>query len=129
MPIDAKRKLCDKKVLLVEDNQILRELGRDSLESIGVTVTTAKSGYEAIKLNEKNQYDLVLMDIQMPGICGHEALKRMQEQHSCPQVMALTAHSGYLNEKDLIDIGFHSVLTKPYTVNQCYESITKAFKS
>lgn len=46
-------KLLKRNVLLVEDNHILRELGKDSLESIGVKVTTAKNGYEAIGLNKK----------------------------------------------------------------------------
>lgn len=119
----------NKRILLVEDNLILRELGRDSLENCGVLVTIAKNGYEAIELNCKNNYDLVIMDLKMPGLSGFDALKRMQEKSNCPQVMALTAYAGEISGKSIIKAGFHSVLTKPYTINEYYKSIAGALKN
>lgn len=120
------KSLIKKQVLLVEDNKLLRELGKDAMESCGVNVTTAESGYEAINLNFNNKYDLIVLDLKMPGLNGYDTLKQMKLNSRCPQVMALTGFAGTISENDLINIGFHSVLTKPYTIRQCFKSLCKA---
>lgn len=111
-------------ILLVEDNKLLGELGKDTIESCGFKVTLARNGYEAISLSKKFLYDLIILDIKMPGLNGFETLKRLKMIPKCPKAMALTGSTDEFQESFFKSAGFVTVLYKPYTVQQCLDSIT-----
>jgi CheY-like chemotaxis protein len=118
--------LSKKNILLVDDNLLLRELGKDTIESCGFKVTLAQSGQEAIALSKKFLFDLIILDIKMPGLNGFETLRRLKLNPKCPRTMALTGYNDSFKNNSFINAGFITVLSKPYTVNECFTSITQA---
>ncbi|MGH8047310.1 MAG: PAS domain S-box protein, partial [Chthoniobacterales bacterium] len=80
-------------ILLVEDNAVNRRLARLMLERLGYQPDEAEDGAAAVALAQQRSYDVVLMDIQMPGMDGYEAARRIRERMPNAQIIALTAHA------------------------------------
>ena len=106
------------RILVVEDNPLNVKLIRDVLEFCGFEVLTAQSGEEGVALARSEKPDLVLMDLQLPGIGGHEALLQLRSDPGCCDVpvIAVTAFA----MKDDIDraqkAGFDGYIAKPISV-------------
>jgi DNA-binding response OmpR family regulator len=79
-----------RKVLIVDDDEEMCEEMNDILADEGYTVTTAFDGLRGIWLIEANEYDVILLDIKMPGIGGYDILKRVKEKKPWVQVIVLT---------------------------------------
>jgi two-component system sensor histidine kinase/response regulator len=105
------------RVLVVDDHPINHEFAAEALRRLGHAVATASSGQEALALLESRPFDMVLMDVQMPGLDGLEATRRFraQEQGKHTPVIALTAHSGRDERDRCIAAGMDDVITKPVT--------------
>lgn len=108
------------KALLVEDNEINRIVASEMLNKLGVTVSLAKDGFEALKNLEKSTYDVILMDIQMPGMDGYQttAKIRKQENHGASKlpIIALTANALKGEREKALRAGMDDFLTKPFTM-------------
>jgi len=102
-------------LLLVEDVPANAYIAGALLEGLGHTVTTAKSGAEAIELAERLPFDVVLMDVHMPGMDGLEATRRIRSSGARAEVpiLGLTADTQPETVQACRDVGMHSVLTKP----------------
>ncbi|MCX2980588.1 response regulator [Halieaceae bacterium IMCC14734] len=103
------------KVLLVDDNQTNLLLGRMIIESMGVEVSTATNGTEAVSAALQDNFDLVLMDIHMPDFDGIEATRQIREikdQRDLP-IVALTALAYDKEKAACMEIGMNGYLTKP----------------
>jgi two-component system response regulator (stage 0 sporulation protein F) len=85
-----------RKILLAEDEEILRFLYREELEEEGFEVVTARNGREALHQLEKAEPDLVILDIAMPAMDGLEALPRIKEKGNGIPVIVYSSHPGYL---------------------------------
>jgi two-component system cell cycle response regulator DivK len=107
-------------VLLVEDNPRNLKLARDLLEYAGFTVHVAGSGEEAIEQAERVLPDLVLMDLQLPGIDGHTALSELRARPRTAgiRVVALTAFAMAADRARALDEGFDGYLEKPISVRE-----------
>lgn len=107
-------------VLLVEDNDRNLKLARDVLEYAGFTVLVAVSGEDAVVRATSARPDLVLMDLQLPGIDGHEALSRLRrdERTSDIPVVALTAFAMREDRERALAAGFDGYLYKPIDVRR-----------
>ncbi len=103
------------KVLVVDDNQINRRVAYEILRNAGCAVTTAESGEAAITLVQKQPFDLVLMDIQMPGMSGVEATQRIKALGLAvqPPVVAMTAYSLPGDQTRFMEDGLDDYLSKP----------------
>ncbi|MBO2010001.1 PAS domain S-box protein [Hymenobacter negativus] len=115
------------RVLLVEDNLVNSLLAETVLRNWGWQVTTAASGPAAIKLFEHRLFDLVLMDIQMPGMDGETAARALR-QHPNPvqaatPIIALTARAQAGEAERLQASGFAGYLTKPYREEQLLDTM------
>jgi PAS domain S-box-containing protein len=102
-------------VLVVDDNQINRRVAYEILRNAGCSVTTAESGEAAIVLVEKQPFDVVLMDIQMPGMSGIEATRQIKSLglELQPPVVAMTAYSLPGDQARFIAAGLDDYLSKP----------------
>ena len=106
------------RVLLVEDNTVNREVAQLLLEAHGVVVDEAASGIEALELFELNRYDVVLMDIQMPGMNGLEATARIRThadaRRAATPILALTANAFRADAEKYHAAGMNDTLPKPF---------------
>lgn len=104
------------KVLAVDDYPSNLKLVSSLLEDMGVSVDCANSGFEALECINRKKYDLILMDIQMPGIDGIEVTSRIRLNESPGQhipIIALTAHTLAIEREAVIRAGMDDYLTKP----------------
>ncbi|WP_431023621.1 ATP-binding protein [Halomonas sp. H5] len=105
-----------RRVLVVDDTDSNRLLVREMLDGLGLEVVEAASGEEALARGRSEPFDLVLMDIRMPGMDGVEAMKALRELgggwRGCP-IIAVTAHALEEERRRLLKAGMHDVLIKP----------------
>ncbi len=101
------------KVLLVEDNEINRQVARELLEKRGVHVSEAVDGREAVNAVAKEDFDAVLMDIQMPVMDGFEATRQIRENNRHVPIIALTAHAMVEQRDKCFEAGMNDHIGKP----------------
>ena len=102
-------------VLIVDDHPVNLEFAVEALQRLGHRVSPASSGADALALLARQTFDVVLLDVQMPGIDGLEVARRFRASESGPRtpVIALTAHTTPETRERCIEAGFDGVLTKP----------------
>jgi len=109
-------------VLLVEDQEVNRTFVQRLLERQGHRIVPAADGLMALELLERDTYDLMLLDIQMPGMGGEEVLARLRRQEQASglhlPVIALTAHALAGDKEKLIEAGFDGYISKPVQMAQ-----------
>jgi two-component system, cell cycle response regulator DivK len=105
-------------ILVVEDNERNLKLLRDVLEYAGYDVRVARTAEDGITLAVSEPPDLVLMDLQLPGIDGMEALRRLRESPGTADipVVAVTAQAMKQDRERALDAGFNGYLEKPISV-------------
>jgi CheY-like chemotaxis protein len=108
-------KLSGRRVLLVEDNEVNRFLAAELLSDLGIVVTTAVNGREAVERVNAEPFDLVLMDIQMPVVDGLAATKliRTESRFQALPIIAMTAHAMSGDRERSLAAGMNDHLTKP----------------
>lgn len=105
------------RILVIEDNEKNLKLVRDILEYSGYEVVAAKTGEDGIDAAARCAPDLVLMDLQLPGIDGVEALRQLREMGSIDvPVVAVTAFAMREDRQRVLDAGFDGYLEKPISV-------------
>jgi len=113
----------DKHVLVVEDNKINQMITRKILEKNKIICQVADNGLDAIKLIENNNFDVVLMDIHMPGISGIEATKKVRKFKPDLPIVALTAVTIDENLDEFYKAGFNDIIPKPFKTEEFFEKI------
>jgi two-component system, cell cycle response regulator DivK len=105
-------------ILVVEDNERNLKLVRDVLEYGGYDVRVARTAEDGIALAVKEPPDLVLMDLQLPGIDGMEALRRLRENPRTADipVVAVTAQAMKQDRERALEAGFNGYIEKPISV-------------
>jgi two-component system sensor histidine kinase/response regulator len=103
------------RVLIVEDNDVNRLVASELLAALGVQTRCAASGLEALELVQRQAFDLILMDIQMPGLDGIETTCRLRQMTGSQRtpVVALTAHAMLGDRQRFLDAGMDDYLAKP----------------
>jgi len=107
-------------ILIVEDNEKNRKLERDVLQFHGYRTVEAETGEDGVRLARETLPLLVLMDIQLPGISGIEALRQLRadtETHSIA-VMAVTASAMTQDRQTIMAAGFDGYLSKPINIKE-----------
>ena len=126
---DSEKKLIGKKILLADDNAMNREVAIAMLEILGCQVDFAVNGEEAVQLSQTNNYDIVLMDCQMPLKDGFEATRdiRQLEQGSRKRqvVIALTANALGGDKENCLTAGMDDFISKPFTYEQMDELLNR----
>lgn len=117
-----KKLLRSLRFLVVEDNPMNQKLVTEMLGYWGSDYSTANNGLEAIKLFEQNNYDVVLMDINMPVMDGYEATRQIRNHKWAPNknipIIALTAAVLSGEVQQMFDVGINYYLTKPYSTKE-----------
>ncbi len=103
------------RVLIVEDEPRLSATLSIGLKAEGFTVVTAGTGAEGLQRAIENGFDVVVLDIMLPGYNGYEVLRRMRARDVWTPVLMLTAKNGEFDETDAFDLGADDYLTKPFS--------------
>lgn len=116
--------IINKKILLVEDNKINQMITKKMLENRGMICQIVDNGEESVSiLKIENDFDLVLMDVHLPGINGTIATQQIREFNTKTPIIALTAISLNENREMLLSYGMNDVITKPFEPEKFYEII------
>ena len=134
------------RILLVEDNEINQQVAKEILEGAGLRVTLADNGQEGVNAVQKNHYDAVLMDVQMPVMDGYAATREIRKwetevrgqktedrkegsalspQSSVLPIIAMTAHAMAGDEDKSLAAGMNGHVTKPIDPDQLFSTLQK----
>jgi CheY-like chemotaxis protein/anti-sigma regulatory factor (Ser/Thr protein kinase) len=114
----------EKQVLIVDDHELSYRFTSSLLNKAGINTMYACSGIEALQLlSERDMIDLVLLDIQMPGMDGLEVLSRIREKKLKLPVIAQTAHALSGDREKYLSCGFNDYLSKPIDRNELISKI------
>jgi len=126
--IETQNPLAGVRVLEVDDSPINRKLITAILKNSGIEVTEAESGEEAIYHAFKQNYDIVLLDIQMPGLDGYGTLSELRKRGFQKPIIALTAHAMKEDKDRTLAAGFAGHLTKPINSKILLQTIQSHLK-
>ena len=121
--------LAGTRVLVAEDNKINQMVVRKFLEKWDLDITIANNGQEAVEAWEKEQFDLILMDVNMPVLNGHEATRKIREhekdRNEHMPILAFTASVVEDEIKAIYDAGMDDWVSKPFEPSVLYQKIRK----
>jgi len=120
--------MANELILIVEDNEKNRKLARDILQVKGYRTIEAETAETGLEMAPKENPDLVLMDIQLPGMNGIQALKKLRESEATRAipVLAFTASVMPQDRREIMDAGFDGFVAKPVNLKEFVAAIAKA---
>ncbi len=123
--------LKDRRILLVEDNEINQLVMNEILLDYEVQLDIADNGLKALEMLETSEYDIVLMDVQMPVMDGYEATQKIRQQSKWKHlpVIAMTAHAMEGDKEKCLQAGMNDYLTKPIDDEILSAALIKWIKS
>ncbi|MEN9361573.1 MAG: hypothetical protein RL095_3108 [Verrucomicrobiota bacterium] len=117
-----------RRILVAEDQEINQMIIIELLHSAGAHVDLASDGHEAVKRTESAEYDLVLMDIQMPVLDGHEATRRIRAAGGTMPIIAMTAHAFNAEKERCLANGMNDHVSKPFNKEELFELLFRWLK-
>jgi DNA-binding NtrC family response regulator len=117
------------RILVVDDEQLIRWSIEQNLKKQGYDVTTAENGEDALKLVREEPPDLILLDIQMPGISGLEVLEKVKEIDEDIVVIMVTAQGGLETAVNAMRLGAYDYVNKPFNFDEMAIVIRKALET
>ncbi|TLS49148.1 response regulator transcription factor [Paenibacillus antri] len=103
-----------KRILIVEDDPSIANLQKDYLELSGYSVTIADNGTDGLALMERERFDLIVLDIMLPGVGGFEVLKAVREKEDIP-VLLVSARAEEIYKVNGLGLGADDYITKPFS--------------
>ncbi|OFJ55459.1 response regulator transcription factor [Mycolicibacterium grossiae] len=103
------------KVLVVEDEPLLASTLTIGLRAEGFVVVAADNGVDGLWQAVENDFDVIVLDIMLPGLSGYEVLRRMRAKDVWTPVLMLTAKDGEYDQTDAFDLGADDYMTKPFS--------------
>ncbi|EKD27173.1 MAG: CheY-like protein receiver [uncultured bacterium] len=113
------------RVLLVEDNEVNQKMMTKMTRKMGIKMDIANDGIEAIRMIQEKKYSLIFMDVQMPGMDGYEATRKIRELHINTPIIATTAHAMSGDKDRCLSSGMDYYIPKPIRRHQIYEIVSK----
>ena len=123
--IDYDTKLKNKKILVVEDNKINQMITKKMLHNKNIICEIIDNGEDAIHSARNNKFDMILMDVHLPGINGTIAAEMIRDFDKTTPIIALTAISLHENREMLLSFGMNEVITKPFIPEEFYAVIAE----
>jgi DNA-binding response OmpR family regulator len=115
--------MSEEKILVIDDEKNILFTVRQALEPQGYAVTTVTTGEEALRLTAEGSFDLMLLDLKLPGIDGMEVLRQMGERSSRPQVIVISAFGTVANAVETMKLGAMDFIEKPFSPKELREAV------
>jgi len=116
------------KVLIVDDEEHFCRSLLKILSTRGISASAVNRGEDALEEIVRNPYDVVLLDVKMPGISGIEVLKRMKEQGIKAEVIVLSGHASLDTAVEIVKYGAYDYLMKPCDTDELLVKISNAYE-
>lgn len=123
-----KEELKDERVLIVDDEEVIREVCAQILEAEGCRVTTAATADEALRLVDENSFDAVVTDIMMPDMSGLELLQALAGKDGTMGTVVITGMGTSEMASRSDSLGAGEFVVKPFTPNELSEAVRKALE-
>lgn len=125
--IDQERRTFNRhlRILIVDDNKVNLLVAKQMVKKFGAEVFTAEDGLEAVGMVKDDQYDLILMDIQMPRLNGYEATMELRKMNYTRPIIALSANAYREDVEKSIQSGMNDHIQKPYTQDFLFQKIVQ----
>ncbi|GAA0526649.1 two-component system KDP operon response regulator KdpE [Rhizomicrobium palustre] len=116
------------RILIVDDEAAIRKLLKTALTSQGYAVTEAHDGNVALTLAGRNAFDIIVLDLGMPGMDGFEVLSRLREAGSVVPVIVLSVRADEAGKVKALDLGADDYVTKPFGIDELLARIRTAIR-
>lgn len=116
------------RVLLVDDEPAIRRALRTSLAEMGFSITEASRGEEAIQLVQSQAFDVVLLDINMPGIGGMKTLVKLRSMAPRLPILMVTVVDAEEDKVEALECGADDYITKPFSIRECIARMRSAVR-
>ena len=116
------------KILVIEDNEDLAHLLEINLKDLFYEVDLAFDGNNGLKMAETSQYDLVILDLMLPGIDGLEICRRLRSRPSYVPILMLTSKSSEIDRVLGLEIGADDYVTKPFSIRELIARVKAIFR-
>lgn len=116
------------KILVVDDEDDFRETIVKRLKGRNLDTVGAASGEEALKLMDKEDFDVVVLDVRMPGMDGIEALKEMKKKRPLTEVIMLTGHASVESGIQGMQLGAFDYVMKPVPLDELLDKMRQAYE-
>src|ERR1700691_146893 len=110
--------MSEGRILVVDDESQIRRVMRTTLPMHGYEVSEAANGEEALNLVRSSDYDLVLLDVNMPGKSGLEVCREIRIGGSSPAIIMITVRDSATDKVDALDAGADGYITKPFGISE-----------
>ncbi|MFH0782737.1 MAG: response regulator [Pseudomonadota bacterium] len=114
------------KILLVDDEEDFLSTLAERLETRGLKVTTATNGEQAVATSEKEGFDLIVLDLAMPGMDGLEALKRIKAKQPDAEIIILSGQGSIKTSIEAMKLGAEDFMEKPVDMSELLDKISDA---
>lgn len=128
MDVRGEIKLANESILVVEDEEKIARLLEIELEYEGYMVTKAMDGLDALALYRSKTWDLILLDVMLPGLSGIELLRRIRSHDLHTPVLLLTAKSSVEDKVSGLDLGANDYITKPFQIEELLARVRAALR-
>ncbi len=116
------------RILVVDDDDHLRQIMEETLESAGYTVKTAESGNAALDILKNESFDLTITDLMMPGIKGIELISKAKQIHDDMGYLVISAYGTIETAVEAMKEGAYDFITKPFSINQIESRVERFFE-
>lgn len=117
-----------RRVLVIEDNKDLAKVLKKNLENISLAVDLAYDGVTGLTKAESDSYDLIILDLMLPGIDGMEICRRVRSKSVYTPILMLTAKSSELDRILGLEIGADDYVTKPFSIQELMARVKAIFR-
>lgn len=117
-----------RRVLVVEDNADLADLLRIHLQDLGCNVAVACDGHAGLAMARDGHYDLIILDLMLPGMDGVELCKRIRAARDYVPILMLTARSAEIDRVLGLEVGADDYLTKPFSIRELLARVKALFR-
>ncbi len=120
--------MSEKRILVVDDEKQIRDMYSQAFARAGYEVTTAESAEDALEIFKKEQFWVLFLDLNLPGMNGVELCREIRKQYPMAIPYAVTGYASLFELSDCRDAGFEDYFTKPASLSDLVEAAEHAFK-